>query len=81
MYLLLCLSVLSFTVMIERGLTIREAAANAENLLGELRPLLHKRRFAGRPGRMRAVSRPGSAPRKKRRAERPGIWKRCRTSR
>ncbi|RYX85981.1 MotA/TolQ/ExbB proton channel family protein [bacterium] len=45
MYPLLGLSIIAFTVMLERGLSIREAALDAEKLFAELEPLLKARRF------------------------------------
>ncbi len=45
MYPLMFLSILSVAVMLERGLSIREAAVDTQKLLENLRQLLNERRF------------------------------------
>ena len=58
---LVFLSIISLTVMLERGLSIREAALDAEKLFADLEPLLQERRFSQAVERCRQDSGPVAA--------------------
>ncbi|RYG68455.1 MotA/TolQ/ExbB proton channel family protein [bacterium] len=61
MYPLLALSVIAVAVILERGLSIREAAVDAEKLFHDLEPLLKERKYSDALQRCRQDSGPVAA--------------------